>query len=80
MALVLKYVGNKPGAKQINSGSSTNEGEGIMIDGAAAAKSTRGLGAPLVEAMMRSWRSCQCIRRLTIYGSKYLYVRWVQEP
>ena len=64
MTLLLKYVGNKPGAKQISSGSSTNEGEGVMIDGAAAVKSTRRLGTPLVEAMMRRWRSCQCIRRL----------------
>lgn len=34
MTLLLKFVGNSP-AKQISSGSSTSEGEGVIVDGAA---------------------------------------------
>ncbi|MCJ1365633.1 hypothetical protein MMC16_004758 [Acarospora aff. strigata] len=45
MALLLKFVGNGPNAKQISSGSSTSEGEGVMIDGAARREvHQRGLG------------------------------------
>ncbi|KAI4170282.1 MAG: hypothetical protein LQ343_005035 [Gyalolechia ehrenbergii] len=35
MTLLLRYVGNGPNAKQISSGSSTSEGEGVIVDGAA---------------------------------------------
>lgn len=35
MTLLLKYVGTGPAAKQISSRSSTNEGEGVIMDGAA---------------------------------------------
>ncbi|KAI4267928.1 MAG: hypothetical protein LQ337_008123 [Flavoplaca oasis] len=35
MALLLKFVGNGPTAKQVSSGSSTSEGEGVVVDGAA---------------------------------------------
>lgn len=35
MTLLLKYVGNGPSAKQVSSGSSTSEGEGVIVDGAA---------------------------------------------
>ncbi|KAL8626665.1 hypothetical protein Q9189_007635 [Teloschistes chrysophthalmus] len=35
MTVLLRYVGNKPGAKQASSGSSTSEGEGVLVDGAA---------------------------------------------
>ena len=35
MTLLLKFVGNGPTAKQVSSGSSTSEGEGVVVDGAA---------------------------------------------
>ena len=35
MTVLLRYVGNRPSAKQVSSGSSTSEGEGIIVDGAA---------------------------------------------
>ncbi|KAL8859004.1 MAG: hypothetical protein Q9178_004485 [Gyalolechia marmorata] len=35
MTLLLRYVGNGPSAKQVSSRSSTIEGEGVMVDGAA---------------------------------------------
>lgn len=35
MTLLLRYVGNGPNAKQASSGSSTSEGYGIIVDGAA---------------------------------------------
>lgn len=45
MALLLKYVGNRPSAKQVSSGSSTSESEGVIVDGAAKRElQERGLG------------------------------------
>ena len=45
MTLLLRFVGNGPGAKQISSGSSTSEGEGVIVDGAARREvQERGLG------------------------------------
>ena len=45
MALLLKYVGNRPSAKQVSSGSSTSESEGVIEDGAAKRElQERGLG------------------------------------
>ncbi|KAL8992574.1 MAG: hypothetical protein Q9169_006996 [Polycauliona sp. 2 TL-2023] len=45
MTLLLKYVGNGPTAKQASSGSSTSEGEGVVVDGAARRElQERGLG------------------------------------
>ena len=45
MTLLVKFVGNGPGAKQISSGSSTSEGEGVIVDGAARREvHERGLG------------------------------------
>ena len=45
MTVLLKVVGNGPKAKQISSGSSTSEGEGVIIDGAARREvHERGLG------------------------------------
>ena len=45
MTLLLRFIGNGPGAKQVSSGSSTNEGEGVIIDGAAKRElHERGLG------------------------------------
>lgn len=45
MTLLLRMVGNRPGAKQISSGSSTSEGEGVIVDGAARRElQERGLG------------------------------------
>ena len=45
MTVLLKVVGNGPEAKQISSGSSTSEGEGIVLDGAARRElKERGLG------------------------------------
>ena len=35
MTLLLRFIGNRPNAKQISSGSSTSEGEGVIMDGAA---------------------------------------------
>ena len=35
MMLLLRFVGNGPRAKQVSSGSSTSEGEGVIVDGAA---------------------------------------------
>lgn len=35
MTLLLRMVGNGPSTKQMSSGSSTSEGEGILVDGAA---------------------------------------------
>ncbi|KAL8833144.1 MAG: hypothetical protein Q9170_004476 [Blastenia crenularia] len=35
MTLLLRYVGNRPNGKQVSSGSSTSEGEGVIMDGAA---------------------------------------------
>ena len=43
--LLLRFVGNSPSAKQTSSGSSTSEGEGVIIDGAARRElHERGLG------------------------------------
>ena len=43
--LLLRFVGNKPRAKQISSGSSTSEGEGVIVDRAAKRElQERGLG------------------------------------
>ncbi|KAL9121036.1 MAG: hypothetical protein Q9187_002410 [Circinaria calcarea] len=45
MTVLLRVVGNGPKAKQISSGSSTSEGEGVIIDGAARREvHERGLG------------------------------------
>jgi MFS family permease len=45
MTLLLRFVGNGPRAKQISSGSSTSEGEGVIVDGAARRElQERGLG------------------------------------
>ncbi|KAL8847490.1 MAG: hypothetical protein Q9221_007483 [Calogaya cf. arnoldii] len=45
MTLLLKYVGNGPTAKQVSSGSSTSEGEGVVVDRAARRElHERGLG------------------------------------
>ncbi|KAL8685011.1 MAG: hypothetical protein Q9224_006018, partial [Gallowayella concinna] len=45
MTLLLKYVGNGPSTKQVSSGSSTSEGEGVIVDGAARRElQERGLG------------------------------------
>ncbi|KAL8927079.1 MAG: hypothetical protein Q9208_002625 [Pyrenodesmia sp. 3 TL-2023] len=45
MTLLLRSVGNGPNAKQISSGSSTSEGEGVIVDGAARREvQERGLG------------------------------------
>lgn len=45
MALLLKYVGNRPSAKQVSSGSSISESEGVIVDGAAKRElQERGLG------------------------------------
>lgn len=45
MTVLLRMVGNRPGAKQISSGSSTSEGEGVIMDGAARRElQERGLG------------------------------------
>jgi len=45
MTLLLKFVGNSPRAKQISSGSSTVDGEGPIMDGAARRElQERGLG------------------------------------
>lgn len=45
MALLLKYVGNTPSARQVSSGSSTSESEGVIVDGAAKRElQERGLG------------------------------------
>ena len=45
MTLLLRFVGNGPRAKQASSGSSTNEGEGVIVDGAARRElHERGLG------------------------------------
>ena len=45
MTLLLRFVGNGPRAKQASSGSSTSEGEGIIVDGAARRElQERGLG------------------------------------
>lgn len=45
MALLLKYVGNRPSAKQVSSGSSTSESEGVIVDGASKRElQERGLG------------------------------------
>ena len=45
MTLLLRFVGNGPGAKQISSGSSTMEGEGVIVDAAAKRElRERGLG------------------------------------
>lgn len=35
MTLLLRFVGNGPGTKQVSSGSSTSDGEGVIVDGAA---------------------------------------------
>ncbi|KAL8704438.1 MAG: hypothetical protein Q9201_002396 [Fulgogasparrea decipioides] len=35
MTLLLRYVGNRPTGKQVSSGSSTSEDEGVIVDGAA---------------------------------------------
>ena len=44
MTILLKVVGNRP-AKQVSSGSSTAEGEGMVVDGAARREvHERGLG------------------------------------
>jgi MFS family permease len=44
MAMLLKFVGNEP-SKQMSSGSSTSEGEGVIADGAARREvHERGLG------------------------------------
>ena len=45
MTLLLRYVGNNPRAKQVSSGSSTSDGEGVIVDGAARREvNERGLG------------------------------------
>lgn len=45
MTLLLKFVGNTPKGKQVSSGSSTSDGEGVIIDGAAKRElQERGLG------------------------------------
>ena len=45
MTLLLKWVGNGPAAKQVSSRSSTSDGEGVIIDGAAKRElQERGLG------------------------------------
>lgn len=45
MTFLLRLVGNGPNAKQISSGSSTSDGEGVIIDGAARREiHERGLG------------------------------------
>lgn len=45
MTLLLRFVGNGRRAKQISSGSSTSEGEGVIVDGAARRElQERGLG------------------------------------
>ena len=54
MALLLRYIGNRPSAKQISSGSSTSESEGVIEDGAAKRElQERGLG----RLWWRRWRS-----------------------
>lgn len=45
MAFLVKYVGNRPSAKQVSSGSSTSESDGVIEDGAAKRElQERGLG------------------------------------
>jgi len=45
MSVLLRFVGNGPNAKQVSGGSSTSEGEGVIIDGAARRElHARGLG------------------------------------
>ena len=45
MTVLLRVVGNGSRAKQISSGSSTMEGEGVIVDGAARRDlQERGLG------------------------------------
>lgn len=45
MTFLVKYVGNRPSAKQVSSGSSTSESDGVIEDGAAKRElQERGLG------------------------------------
>ena len=45
MTLLLRFVGNNPRAKEVSSGSSTSDAEGVIVDGAARREvHERGLG------------------------------------